>query len=292
MKSADVFLIDASIYVFRSYFSMPDEFRANDGLAVNAVYGFARFVGKFLRQTQASEIAFAFDESLDGSFRNEIYPPYKANREPAPEELKKQFVLCRRLTEGLGIATYSDKSYEADDLIGTLAKSAQDQGKTICVVSADKDLAQLITDKDTWWSYGKSEPFDSTKVFEKFGVRPTQIADYLALTGDAVDNIPGVSGVGPKIAAYLLNHFGDLETLLNRHKEIAHLSLRGAKSIQKKIQSGLEEAKLAKQLTKIVTDVPVDSLDMARKATNPEKLTKLFDYMNFGPILRRMLLES
>lgn len=293
MNKPDVYLIDSSIYVFRGYFSMPDEFKSTDGLSVNAVYGFARFLAKFLRQTGTQNIACAFDESLDeGSFRNEIYPPYKANRDPAPEDLKKQFVLCRRLTEGLGISTFSDKSYEADDLIGTLAKSCQDKNQSVCIVSADKDLAQLIIDGDSWWSYGNFEPFNKDRVYEKFGVYPNQIADYLALTGDAVDNIPGVSGVGAKTAALLLNHFGNLNEIITRKKEISHLSIRGAKSIQKKIETGVEDAQLAKQLTKIVTDVPLSQYNVTRKPVNHEKLSKLFDYLNFGPILRKMLLES
>jgi 5'-3' exonuclease len=291
MRKKDVYLIDASIYIFRSYYSMPDEFKAKDGQSINAVYGFARLLTQFIHQTQAQLIACAFDESLSSSFRNEIYPPYKANRDPAPEDLKQQFALCRQVAEAMGIACYSDASYEADDLIGTLAKIHQDQGHRVHVVSADKDLAQLINDEDTWWNYGKAEPYNTQQVFEKFGVYPHQIADYLALTGDAVDNIPGVAGVGPKTASILLGHFESLEQILSRHQEIAYLSFRGAKSCQTKIASQTNEAQLAKQLTVIVQDVPMGEVDIRRSFIVENEINQLFDHLNFGPMLRRRILD-
>ncbi|HHL31030.1 MAG TPA: exodeoxyribonuclease IX, partial [Oceanospirillales bacterium] len=287
MNKPSVYLIDASIYVFKSYFSVPDEFKSQAGDPINAVYGFIRFLTQFIHQTKAQYIACAFDESLASSFRNEIYPPYKANREPAPAELKKQFRICQKVTRAMGIATFSDDSYEADDLIGTLANHYQQKDHQVYVVSADKDLTQLIGKKDFWWNYGKNEPFGPRQIQQKFGVYPNQIADYLALTGDSVDNIPGVPGIGPKTASKLLQHFKTLEQLLNRKNEINYLSFRGAKSCKKKISDHLDELHLARKLTGIVTDVPINDLNITRKNVNDDKINLIFDYLNFGPMLRR-----
>lgn len=291
MKPA-VYLIDASIFVFRSYYSLPDHFRDANGDVVNAVYGFAGFLSRLLEQTRASHIAVVFDESLEGSFRNDIYPPYKANREPAPQELKVQFGRCRELAEGLGLATFADDEYEADDLIGTLACVHRQQGFASHVISADKDLAQLVeNDDDRWWNYGKEAPLDPLAVEEKFGVKPAQIADFLALTGDSVDNIPGVPGIGPKTAVELLKHFGTLEAILARSDEIGWLSFRGAKSCEQKIKQHQEAARLARQLTGIVCDAPMDSTDTRRKQVDETALHSLFETLNFGPSLRRKLLD-
>jgi len=288
----DVYLIDASIFVFRSYYSLPDTFRDGNGEVVNAVYGFAGFLTRLLQQTGARHVGVVFDESLQGSFRNDIYPPYKANREPAPPELKAQFVRCRELAETLGLATFSDDEYEADDLIGTLASVHRRQGFATHVISADKDLAQLVeNDSDRWWNFGKDAPLDPRAVEEKFGVRPDQIADFLALTGDSVDNIPGVPGIGPKTAIILLRHFGDLENILRRSEEIGWLSFRGAKSCEKKIRQYADDARLARQLTGIVCDAPMQSTHTERHPADQHALNTLFEALNFGPLLRRKLFD-
>lgn len=291
-KPATAFLIDASIFVFRSYYSMSDEFVDTNGQSVNAVYGFGRFLSRFLAQTQASHIACAFDEALTTSFRNEIYPLYKANREPAPEDLKRQFKDCKLLAQKLGIATFGDDHYEADDLIGTLHARHARKGMNVCIVSADKDLAQLVRPTDWWWDYGKSKPLGFRALTDKFGVRPDQIVDYLALAGDAVDNIPGVKGVGPKTAVQLLQHFGDLDSIITRHQEIAHLSFRGAKSCALKIKQQADQARLSKLLTQIVLDAPMSNDDIIKKQGNEQALTGYFNHMNFGPLMRRQLTEA
>jgi 5'-3' exonuclease len=291
VNKPNVYLIDASIYVFKSYFAVPDEFKSQGGDPINAVYGFIRFLTQFIHQTKAQYIACAFDESLSSSFRNEIYPPYKANRDPAPAELKKQFRICKKVTRAMGIATFSDESYEADDLIGTLASHYQQKDHQVYVVSADKDLTQLIGENDFWWNYGKNEPFGPSQILQKFGVYPNQIADYLALTGDSVDNIPGVPGIGPKTASKLLQHFKTLEQLVSRKNEINYLSFRGAKSCKKKITDHLDELHLARKLTGIVTDVPINDLNITRKNVNDDKINLIFDYLNFGPMLRRRILD-
>ena len=291
-KKPTAFLIDSSVFVFRSYYSMSPDLVDVHGQSNHAVYGFARFLSRFIKQTQPQLIATAFDEALTTSFRNEIYPPYKANRDPAPEDLKRQFKLCQQLSRLLGVSVFADDSYEADDLIGTLHQTHAEQGHAVCVVSADKDLAQLVRPGDWWWDYGKSKPLDFAALTEKFGVRPDQVCDYLALAGDAVDNIPGVKGIGAKTACILLNHFNDLESLLDRYREIEHLSFRGAKSCQKKIMNHHEDARLSKLLSKIVLDAPLENSDIMKSQVDREPLISFIEEMRFGPMIRRELLEA
>jgi 5'-3' exonuclease len=292
IQKPTVFLIDSSVFVFRSYYSMSTDLVDVDGNTNHAVYGFARFLVRFLKQTQAQYIGVAFDEALSTSFRNEIYPLYKANRDPAPADLKLQFKHCQRLASLLGISIFSDSSYEADDLIGTLHQIYANRGHNICVVSADKDLAQLIRPSDWWWDYGKSKPLGFNALTDKFGVRPDQICDFLALAGDQVDNIPGIKGIGTKTAQILLNHFNDLDSLLARYKEIEFLSIRGAKSCQLKIKNNHEDAKLSKQLSQIVVDAPLENDDIMKSRVSQAPLISFIEEMNFGPMLRRELLEA
>ena len=286
----EVYLIDASIYIFRSYYATDVDYYAKNGEPISAVYGFTRFLCQFIHQTKAKNIACCFDESLESSFRNDIFPAYKANREPAPEDLKRQFKLCQQVAKVLGVATYADGYYEADDLIGTLARYYQQQDSTINIISADKDLTQLIRNQDKWWSFGKSEPLAKEGVFAKFAVHPEQIADFLALTGDSVDNIPGVPGVGNKTAAILLNHFQNLDEILKRHLEIKYLSFRGAKSCQQKIAKHQDDARLAKLLTTIKTDIPLKSYNVHRKELDESRIQSLFEFLNFGPLMRSRIL--
>jgi len=152
-----VYLVDASIYIFRAWFSMSDEFVNQKGEPTNAVYGFSGFLCSLLEQTGAEHMAIAFDESLSKGHRHEIYPEYKANRDPAPEELKRQFTWARSVAEAMGLQCFVDSRYEADDLIGTLAEFWRARGHPICVVTADKDLAQLVGENDHWWDFARNQ---------------------------------------------------------------------------------------------------------------------------------------
>ncbi|HSH27823.1 MAG TPA: 5'-3' exonuclease H3TH domain-containing protein [Wenzhouxiangella sp.] len=285
------YLVDASLYIFRAWHSMPDRFADPAGRPTNAVYGFARFLCELLEQTRARHMAVAFDESLTTSFRNEIHPDYKANREPAPEELKRQFAWCRDLSRALGIVTCADSYYEADDLIATLAGQCRSRGQSVCVVTGDKDLAQLLVDKDQWWDFARRRRLDRHGVFEHFGVYPHQIADFLALTGDAVDNIAGVPGVGPKTASALLAHFDTLDAIYERLDEIAWLKIRGARTLAGKLRQHEAAARLARRLTGLHAQVPmlagIDSLD--RSDGDGDALDALLDSLGFGRPLRERL---
>lgn len=294
MSASPVYLVDASIYLFRAWHSMPDAFLNDQGQPTNAVYGFTGFLCSLVEQARPEHVGVAFDVSLSSSFRNDIYPEYKANRDPAPEELKRQFAWARSMAEAMGFKCYSDERFEADDLIGTLAAYWRERGHPIHIVTGDKDLAQLLVEGDTWWDFARNTRLGPAGILEKFGVRPGQIADYLALTGDTVDNIPGVPGVGPKTASALLGHFGTLEAIFERLEEIQHLSFRGAKSMAPKLAQHRAAAELARQLTGIECAVPsaLAEPDLQRRALDEARLNRLFDTLSFGGMLRQRCLQS
>ena len=290
---APVHLVDASVYVFRAWYSMPDEFTDRAGRPTNAVYGFARFLCELLEETRASHIAVAFDESLTTSFRNDIYPDYKANREPAPPELERQFGWSKDIAAAMGLPVYAHDRYEADDLIATLATCWRRRGHPLHIISSDKDLAQLVAEADTWWDFARRRRLGREELSVHFGVGPEQIADFLALTGDSVDNIPGVPGVGRKTASALLAHFGSLEAVFDRLDEIPHLSFRGAKTLPARLREHRAAAELARQLTGLRCDIEtvVDDPAVERAAGDPEALESLLDDLGFGPMLRRRLVR-
>lgn len=283
------YLIDASVYIFRAYYSMPDDMVDNEGNPVNALYGFCRFLGDFMEQVTPEYIAVAYDESLTTSFRTAIYPEYKANRDPAPDDLKRQFAQCRRYSRALGLMEVSDPKYEADDLIGTLVEHGRRNGRPSTVVTRDKDLAQLLTPDDIFWDYAGRGKIGYDRVPEVFGVWPEQIADFLALAGDSVDNIPGVPGVGKKTAGALLNHFGSLEKIYANLDKVHEVEVRGAKTLGAKLETHKEAADLARRLTGIACDAPIENVEEAMQPNAPDlgAINALFDEANIGTALRR-----
>jgi 5'-3' exonuclease len=286
-----VYLIDASIYVFRAWHTMPAEFTDADGWPTNAVAGFTRFLLDVLERERPKHIAVAFDEALDTCFRNTLYPAYKANREPAPEELKRQFAHCRAVCAALGRTVLGHPDYEADDLIGSAVTRARAAGHRSIVLSADKDLSQLLHLGDEQWDYARNQRWGVHGVKARHGVEAHQIADYLALSGDAVDNIPGVPGIGPKTAAVLLAHFGDLDSLLSRVEEVPFLRLRGAAQAAAKLREHRDAARLFRQLTTIACDAPVGDTAprFHRGAADAATLGPLCEHLRFGPMTRRRL---
>jgi DNA polymerase I len=214
--------------VFRAYYSMPPDMRDGDGNPVHAVYGFARFLCDLIERAKPEYLAVAFDRSLATSFRNQIFPAYKANREPAPPDLMLQFERCREFCTRLGVAWFDSEEFEADDIIGTLAHRMRAEGLRSTIVTRDKDLAQLIGPGDVYWDYASDQRYRHEEIEERFGVMPDRYADYLALAGDAVDNIPGVPGVGPKTATALMRHFATLEDLYERVDTVRDLPLGGS----------------------------------------------------------------
>jgi len=283
------YLIDASVYIFRAYYSMPDDMVDDDGNPVNALYGFCRFLGGFMEQVTPEYIAVAFDESLTTSYRTDIYPEYKANRDPAPDDLKRQFELCRRFTRSLGLMNVSHPRYEADDIIGTLVEHGRRKGRPSTVVTRDKDLAQLVGQDDIFWDYAGKGKICYSEVPGVFGVKPEQIADFLALAGDAVDNIPGVPGVGKKTAGALLGHFGSLDEIYLNLDSVHEVEVRGAKTLGAKLGAHKDAADLARRLTGIACDAPIDNAEEALQPGAPDlgAINNLYDEANIGTALRR-----
>ncbi len=283
------YLIDASVYVFRAYYSVPEDMVDDDGNPVNALYGFCRFLGDFVEQVNPEYGAVLFDESLATSFRNDIYPDYKANRDPAPEELERQFGQCRRFTRALGLMEAASPTYEADDLIGTLVLHGRKSNRPSTIVSRDKDLAQLLTKEDVLWDFAGRGKIGYERVPEVFGVWPEQIADFLALAGDAVDNIKGVPGVGKKTAEALLSHFGDLDSIYANLDRVQDVNVRGAKTLGTKLEKHREDALLARRLTGIACDAPIDDAETSMRRSMPSlgAINALFDEAAFGTALRR-----
>ncbi len=261
--SKPLYLIDASIYIFQAYFSPHMEVWDEEGRDLSAFLGYAQFLQRFLRQTRPQHIAVAFDESLFCGFRHQLYPDYKSNRVLPDEDLERQLIACAQLTEAMGIQGFGSKVYEADDIIGTLAaryrQQCEDQtleGRSVCIVSRDKDLAQLLRqEKDHVWDFSGSLRRFHDDIVRQYGIRPNQFPDYLGLVGDAVDCIPGVPGIGPVAACALLQHFQTLPQLFENLDEVASLSYRGAKKGAELLKRHQEIALLSRQLATIVEDV-------------------------------------
>ena len=292
MTQPTLHLVDASMYVFRAWHSMPDEFHDADGWPTNAVHGFARFLLELLERERPRHIAIAFDEALDSCFRNAIYPAYKANRDPAPPELRRQFAWCKALCKAVGLVTLAHTDYEADDLIGTAVHAGRRDGFRSVIVSADKDLSQLLQADDEQYDFAKAVRWKADGVKARHGVHAHQIADYLALTGDAVDNIPGISGIGAKSAAVLLAHFESLDALLARIDEVPFLRLRGAAGMATRLREQREHALLWRQLTTIALDAPLPDGGFARGRGDGEELASLADWVGFGPLTRKRLADA
>lgn len=283
------YLIDASVYVFRAHFSMPDDMVDDDGNPINALYGFCRFLGDFMEQVRPQHIAVLFDSSLSKSFRTEIYPEYKANREPAPPELKRQFEQCRRFTRALGLMECAHPNYEADDLIGTLVSAGREKGRASTIVTRDKDLAQLVTKEDVFWDFSGRGKIQYAQIPEYFSVWPEQIADFLALAGDSVDNIPGVRGIGKKTATALLQHFGSLESIYENLDAVHEVDVRGAKTLGAKLNTHRDDAMLARKLTGIACDAPYERPATGLRPVAPDlgAINALYDEAGIGMALRR-----
>jgi 5'-3' exonuclease len=286
-----IYLLDASVYVFRAYYSLPPEMVDRDGHPANAVFGFARMLCDLIERARPTYMAVAFDHNLAGSFRSRLYPPYKANRAPAPPGLALQFERCFELCGLLGVPAVGSPDYEADDIIGSLAWLMRDEGVRAMLVTRDKDLAQLVREGDALWDYGAREPLSYPDVERRFGVMPERFADYLALTGDAVDNIPGVPGIGPKTASALMREFASLDELYGGLDRIGGLALRGAASVRTRLVEHREAAYLARQLTAITCDMPLAMRpeSLRRRAPDASGLSRFFDGQGFGPLLRRQV---
>ena len=282
VSNSPAWLIDSSIYVFKAWYTHDDSTDTH-GNSINAVLGFLDLAYQLLSIEKPKLIAFAFDQSLQTSYRRDIYPLYKANRAVAPESLKLQFQLCRAFIRAFGIYEQASEYYEADDLIGTWAKSLRNSSISVNLISADKDLAQLVHEGDTWWEYLRGEQYDTHKITKKFKAKPSQIADQLAIAGDKSDNIPGVPGVGMATAGKLLKKYETLDSLLDNIADISNLQIRGAQRIQQLIQEHQDVIRLSRKLTEIFCDVEDVSSDTFRvKALDEKRFFSLAEQLNLS----------
>ncbi|WP_256805551.1 DNA polymerase I [Bradyrhizobium sp. Bra64] len=286
-KGDHIFLVDGSGYIFRAYHALPPLNRKSDGLQVNAVLGFCNMLWKLLRDMPAdnrpTHLAIVFDKS-EVTFRNKIYPEYKAHRPPAPDDLIPQFSLIREAVRAFDLPCLEQGGFEADDLIATYARQASDRGATTTIVSSDKDLMQLVTDKVVMYDTMKDRRIGIPEVIEKFGVPPEKVVEVQALAGDSTDNVPGVPGIGIKTAAQLIVEYGDLEQLLFRAGEIKQPKRREA------LIENAEKARISRQLVllddKVELEVPLD--DLAVHEPDARKLIAFLKAMEFTTLTRRV----
>ena len=277
-----LYLVDGSGYIFRAYFAIPPR-NTSTGIPTNATFGFTNMLVKLLRDSDADAIAVIFDASAK-TFRNQIYPEYKAHRPEPPEDLIPQFAAIREATRAFNLPCIEMEGYEADDLIATYARLAKEAGIAVTVVSSDKDLMQLVDGGITMLDPIKDRKIGREEVVEKFGVQPEKVVDVQALAGDSTDNVPGVPGIGIKTAAQLIEEYGDLETLLARAGEIKQPKRR------EKLQENAELARISKQLVTLAQDVPVtvDLKGFGLKLPEPEKLRGFLEQYEFRSLLRRL----
>ena len=274
-KNSHVVLVDGSGYIFRAYHALPPLTRKSDGMPIGAVAGFSNMLFKLLQgQNDAdrpTHFAVIFDKGSH-TFRNEIYDLYKANRSETPEDLIPQFPLTRDATRAFGAPAIEMQGFEADDLIATYAKQAEAKGARVTIISSDKDLMQLVSDKVSMLDTMKNKHISIPQVIEKFGMGPEKVIEIQALAGDSVDNIPGVPGIGVKTAVVLLEHFGDLETLLQRCDEIPQ------KGRREKMMANIDNARLSLELVTLKTDVDVEVPLEDIAVTDPD-VEVLFDFL-------------
>ncbi|MGX9430804.1 MULTISPECIES: DNA polymerase I [Bradyrhizobium] len=286
-KGHHVFLVDGSSYIFRAYHALPPLNRKSDGLQVNAVLGFCNMLWKLLREmpedNRPTHLAIVFDKS-EITFRNKIYPDYKAHRPPAPDDLIPQFALIREAVRAFDLPCLEQVGYEADDLIATYVRLACERGASATIVSSDKDLMQLVTDCVSMYDTMKDRRIGIPEVIEKFGVPPEKVVEVQALAGDSTDNVPGVPGIGVKTAAQLITEYGDLESLLSRAGEIKQPKRREA------LVENAEKARISRQLVllddKVELEVPLD--DLAVHEPDPRRLIAFLKAMEFSTLTRRV----
>ncbi len=275
-----LFLVDTSIYIFRAWQNLPSTVRNRFDEPDNAVQGLAETLCGIIDSYCPQHMVCAFDECSRQGIRHQIYPEYKADRPPAPEDLAPQFERCKRLVSALGIPGYGSDQTEADDVIGQFADLARAQGQQITIVSGDKDLAQFVREQDRYWDLGRRPIATYQEVHKRFKVRPEQMADWLALCGDKSDNIPGAPGVGPSTAARLLNKWDNLDNLMANLGEVAMMRFRGAPRVSRILYEHKETIYFARSLTGLIRDDRLpDSLEaMLRTPKKREEIQQsLFD---------------
>ena len=277
-----LYLVDGSGFIFRAFHAVRPLTRP-DGTPVNAVYGFSQMLMKLVDDSDADHIAIIFDAARK-TFRNDIYPDYKAHRPPPPDELIPQFSLVKEAAEAFGLPAIEMPGYEADDIIATYARLGADAGAKVTIVSSDKDLMQLVNENVTMLDTMKNRLIGKDEVHERFGVGPEKVVEVQALAGDSVDNVPGVPGIGVKTAALLINEYGDLETLLERAGEIKQNKRR------ENLLEFADLARVSRSLVELKQDVPVtaDLSEFVRKEMDIDRAAAFLTEQGFKSIVARL----
>ncbi|MEZ8721220.1 DNA polymerase I [Vibrio pomeroyi] len=282
-------LIDGSSYLYRAFHAYPGTM-SNGDIPTNAVYGVVNMLRSMMRQFASDRIAVIFD-AKGKTFRDDMYPEYKANRPPMPDDLRCQIEPLHNVIRAMGLPLISIPGVEADDVIGTLASQASAIGMPVLISTGDKDMAQLVDDNVTLINTMTNVVMDREGVIEKFGIPPELIIDYLALMGDKVDNIPGVPGVGDKTATALLQGIGSIEKLYQNLDDIAALGFRGSKTMAKKLIDNKDNAEMSYQLATIKLDVELEETpeSLVKAQPNTDELIKLYGQLVFKSWLNELL---
>lgn len=293
MAAPLVHLLDAHVYIFRAYATLPD-MEGPDGVPTGAAYGFASTLIRYLAEENCTHLACCADYAMT-SFRNERFPAYKSSRgDEVPEDLEPQFEMAKQAALALGVPVYEAENFEADDVIGTLTTQLLADGARVVIVSSDKDLAQLVTEdgRVTLYDLQRDLRMDADAVREKFGVDPARIPDYLALVGDRVDDLPGVPGFGKKGAAGALQAFGELAALPHDPEAWQHTGLRGAARLAKNIAEYGEQAREMRELATVVREVPgihASPADLALRGPDEKRWKALCRRLGWKRIQERAL---
>jgi len=287
-----LYLIDGSSYIFRAFFALPP-LTNSAGLPTQAIYGFTTMTLKFLKDHQPELLVVVLDAGRE-TFRHQISQDYKGNRPDAPAELIPQFPYIRKVLEAMNISVLEQEGFEADDLIGTLAKYFCAPDIEIVIVSGDKDLMQLVGGSVRLLDTMKSKWIGVEAVKEKFGVEPNQVVEVMGLMGDPVDNIHGVKGIGEKTAIALIQKFQSLENLYNHLDELDNSVIKGSARVRKALMEGRESAFLSRELATVRTDVSIQmELDRYRyQGPRKEKLRELFTELGFTQLLKGLDVEG
>src|ERR1043166_8771070 len=285
-KRPKLFIIDGSNNVYRSYFAIRG-LTNSAGLATNAVYGFTQMLRKLLKDHNPDSIAVAFDIS-GAKTRHEAYEDYKKDRRPMPDDLVVQMPLVNEVLDGFRIPVIGVEDWEADDLIGSLACAARDRGYDVVIATSDKDFFQLVGDGISFYHTGREVLYDAKGVAEAFGLPPEKVVDVMAIWGDAIDNIPGVPGIGEKGAKALISEYGSLEGVYENLDKLKPAQ-------RKKLEENRDKAFISRDLARIKCDLPTESIDfekLKRQEPDRAKLHDVFSRLEFASLMQEFLPEA
>jgi 5'-3' exonuclease len=283
VTKARCYLIDTNVYAFGVWKASPHSYDHSADFQEQALTSFSELIARMLQVARPHPVQFIFDGPQSRAYRQKLFPAYKANRPPTGPALRQHLQDSQLLLELLGLPVIYSQGYEADDVIGHLARELREQKIAVTIITADKDLMQLIkAPADRWWDFQKSVLYDARGIEKRFGVPPTAFADFMALTGDRSDNIPGIPGLTPALAARLLKQFGNLDNVLANQQAIEYLPWQAAKTISEALARHRDELQLFRQLTKIVEHLEPEVFLRKNLGAAPEKLRTLLPQTRAG----------